>query len=113
MSSSSYDVLRKNLRKETKGVCCTPVFFTVSYEKNNDFVTGSQNDGSLYKPRQKVTVRGQGTLFDFFLKFKEWNTEPDGTGLSFKEKDTFLIDKNVILYAQWMSNYEWLPYPRS
>ncbi len=33
--------------------------------------------------------------------FKAWNTKADGTGLSFKNKETVRITKDITLYAQW------------
>lgn len=33
--------------------------------------------------------------------FSEWNTEPDGSGTSFKPGATYAIDADLVLYAQW------------
>lgn len=33
--------------------------------------------------------------------FKDWNTLQDGTGTSFKEGDSILVEQDITLYAQW------------
>lgn len=33
--------------------------------------------------------------------FKEWNTEPDGSGISYLENEKIVLAKDTVLYAQW------------
>ena len=98
---SAHDVLRKKIKKETAKFCCPAVSFTVLYDKNDDFATGSQTDVTLYLPRSKVYVKGAGTLNNIGFTFNGWNTKPYGTGFSFIEGETFSITDNTTLYAQW------------
>jgi hypothetical protein len=109
---SAYNVLRKNVRLQTSKPCCPIFFFKVTYDKNNDFATGYVTDYTLYKSSSKVNVLGKGNLYNIGFDLREWNTQPDGTGFGYKEGDVFTIVSDVTLYAQWSSNYVWLPYRR-
>ena len=33
--------------------------------------------------------------------YLQWNTEPDGTGTSYQNKESIVINQDVVLYAQW------------
>ena len=51
----------------------------------------------------EVTILGNsGALVRSGYTFSGWNTEADGTGLSYEAGDTFTIDsEHVTLYAVW------------
>ena len=88
-----------------------PISYKVSYNvnaENDDTTSGStkdQDDGSY---DSDITINGNGFKRDGYT-FKEWNTEPDGTGISYTAEKAAknLTDedkKTVQLYAQWTPN---------
>jgi uncharacterized repeat protein (TIGR02543 family) len=70
---------------------------------------GNGNDGGdpyaseNYTHGQTVTVKNQNTLSLTGYVFYGWNTESDGSGVSYQADDTFVITGDVNLYAQWLS----------
>jgi hypothetical protein len=99
---SAIDALRKKVRKETRRVCCPPVHYTITYDANNEFATGQQTDPTLYQPNATVHVLGVGSITNVGFTFVSWNTSPYGSGVSYSEGNTFVINSNVVLYAQWV-----------
>ena len=75
--------------------------YTVTY--NNNGGTGSIIDAnSPYVGGDSVTILGLGTVAKSGYQFGGWNTAADGTGLNYVGDDTFIIDANTTLYANWI-----------
>jgi len=58
----------------------------------------------------QVTVLGKGSLAKAGAAFDGWNTQADGSGLSYDPGDTFHIKSDVTLYAQWLSDQYHITY---
>lgn len=41
-------------------------------------------------------------------QFKEWNTKADGTGTSYTDEQSITISNNLILYAQWEEEFDYI-----
>lgn len=80
----------------------TPTTYTVTYDANGG--TGTLTDSnSPYNSGATVTVLANTFTRDNYT-FSNWNTLADGTGTDYDEHDTFTINGNTILYAQWTAN---------
>ena len=80
----------------------TPTTYTVSYNANGGTGTMTDSD-SPYTAGATVTVLGnEFTRTDY--EFDHWNTAADDSGTSYDEADTFTINANTTLYAQWTEN---------
>jgi uncharacterized repeat protein (TIGR02543 family) len=82
----------------------TGTTYTVEYDANGG--NGTLTDPlSPYNDLDQVTVLSPGTSITHASEtFIEWNTAPDGSGISYDPDDTFTITANVgnvTLYAQW------------
>ena len=76
--------------------------FLVTYDANGG--TGTITDSnSPYESGDTVTVLDNEFTKDGF-DFDHWNTAEDNTGISYDEGDTFEINDNITLYAQWAKN---------
>ena len=40
--------------------------------------------------------------------FTSWNTKADGSGIPYENGQTLMISKNIVLYAQWKKDPEWV-----
>ena len=71
--------------------------FEVTFDANGGVGTMSK-DTFYYGVSKSLTL----CMFtrDEYL-FYEWNTKKDGTGIAYKDGINLLIEKNIILYAQW------------
>lgn len=73
-------------------------------EKYN--ITFNANNGTSTKTSQ-IVEKGENTKLNknTFTKsgyiFKEWNTKSDGSGKSYADGETVLLENNLELYAQW------------
>ena len=75
----------------------------VTYNKNNDAATGSTTDSTTYDIGDTVTVLTNNfSLTDY--TFDHWNTSANDSGTSYNPNDTFNIDSDITLYAQWTKN---------
>ena len=73
--------------------------FTVTYYGNGG--TGSVVDAeSPYESGSTVTVKSNGFTRNGY-NFVNFNTKQDGSGTSYNPGETFTIDSDVSLYAQW------------
>ena len=80
----------------------TPPLYTVTYNGNGNTGGTVPTDGSSYPFNSTVTVLGNtGSLVKTGFVFSNWNTAADGTGLSYLPGNTFIINENTILFAQW------------
>ena len=72
--------------------------FTITYDPNGG--EGVMVPDTFYYGISKVV-----TLTCFYTRenyyFTEWNTKPDGSGVTYAYGTKISIDKNIILYAQW------------
>lgn len=80
----------------------TPIHYTVTYDAN----TGAgevPSDATDYNDQTNfiVTVADRGELTKTGHSFNGWNTAADGSGTAYTEGDTFVINNNITLYAQW------------
>lgn len=87
--------------------CCVynPTIYTVSYNGNTN-TSGNVpiNSSFSYESGLSVTVLGNSgspALEKSGFTFSGWNTEEDGSGISYSQGNTFIINSNIILYAQW------------
>ena len=79
-----------------------PTTYTVTYDANGGSGTMTDSD-SPYAAGATVTVLGnEFTRTDY--EFDHWNTAADDSGTSYDEDDTFTINANTTLYAQWTEN---------
>ena len=76
-----------------------PTTYTVTYNANGG--TGTMTDAnSPYNAGATVTVLdNEFTRTDY--EFDHWNTQADDSGTDYDEGDTFTINANTTLYAQW------------
>lgn len=87
--------------------CCltqrTPSNYTVTYNGNTNTSGNVPIDvSSPYIPGSTVAVLGNsGSLINSGFTFAGWNTEANGSGVSYSQGNTFIINANIILYAQW------------
>ena len=82
----------------------TPTY-TVTYDGNSNTSGNAPVDGSSpYVTGSTVTVLGNSgspVLEKSGYTFSGWNTESDGSGTSYSQGNTFAINADVTLYAQW------------
>ena len=79
-----------------------PTTYIVEYNGNGSTGGTVPTDGSSpYTAGSTVTVLGKGSLIKTGYTFANWNTAVDGTGISYSPTNTFTINANTILYAQW------------
>ena len=80
----------------------TPTTYTVTYNGNgNTSGTAPIDSSSPYIAGSTVTVLDSGTIAQTGYTFASWNTSTDGSGTSYSPADTFTINANTTLYAQW------------
>ena len=80
----------------------TPTTYTVTYDANGG--TGTMTDSnSPYNSGATVTVMDNAFTRDNYT-FDHWNTSADDSGTNYDEGDTFTINANTTLYAQWAEN---------
>lgn len=81
--------------------------YTVTYDSNGSTGGSVPVDIFTYQLREDtVTVLGNtGNLVKAGDSFVGWNTQADGTGVTFSPGETFIITSNVILYAKWSADY--------
>jgi uncharacterized repeat protein (TIGR02543 family) len=79
-----------------------PTTYTVTYFGNTNTGGSAPVDGSSpYTPGSTVTVLDDNTLAKAGYIFNGWNTASDGSGTSYSPTDTFSINADTSLYAQW------------
>ena len=71
--------------------------FTITYDPNGG--EGVMEKDTFYYGKGNSIKRCEFERMDYF--FTTWNTQADGSGISYKADWTLTIDKNIILYAQW------------
>ena len=79
-----------------------PNTYTVVFDKNNIYATGSMSTQLLTYGKEEELFINKYVYNGY--KFNGWNTKPDGTGITYNNKDdviNLLTDGSVTLYAQW------------
>jgi uncharacterized repeat protein (TIGR02543 family) len=83
--------------------------YTVTYNGNTNTSGNAPTDGSSpYASGSTVTVLGNSgspVLAKSGFTFDGWNTSADGSGTSYSQGNTFTINANITLYAQWIQTY--------
>ena len=109
---SQTDVLYKKLG-EISGDCCLTTTknsgsgnttYTITYLGNTNTGGSAPTDGSSpYSGGSSVTILGNtGALVKTGYQFAGWNTAADGTGTNYVGDNTFTINADTTLYAQWI-----------
>lgn len=78
--------------------------YTVTYNSNTDTEetkTQTFYKGSLLADAEALGFTGTGTK-----RFKEWNTQKDGSGTSYTEGTSPELTEDITLYAQWGDFYK-------
>jgi uncharacterized repeat protein (TIGR02543 family) len=82
-----------------------PTTYTVTYIGNTNTSGNVPIDGSSpYTQSSTITVLGNSgspILAKSGFTFAGWNTAENGSGTSYSQGNTFTINANTILYAQW------------
>ena len=82
-----------------------PTIYTFTYNGNTNTSGNAPPDGSSpYESGSTVTVLGNvgsPILAKFGFTFAGWNTVANGSGTSYSQGNTFTINTNTTLYAQW------------
>lgn len=82
-----------------------PTTYIVTYNGNTNTSGNIPTDGSSpYVSGSTVTVLGNSgspILAKTGFTFVRWNTAENGSGTSYSQGSTFIINANTILYAQW------------
>jgi len=83
-----------------------PISHTLTYDGNeSDDGSAPTDANSPYEDGALVTVLGNtGNLLRADFTFDGWNTAADGNGTTYAPDDTFTIDADTTLYAQWVAN---------
>ena len=76
-----------------------PVRYTVTFNPNG--ASGTIPSAQTVQRGEKVTIFDQGTLVKVAGIFNGWNTSSNGSGTSYKAGDSIEVTSNVLLYAQW------------
>ena len=87
-----------------------PKTYTVRYDANNDpagtSIVGS--DPNCYKSEDTAVIMDREALYSIMGHFINpgyelvgWNTEPDGTGSDYAEKQEINLTADLYLYAKW------------
>ena len=90
-----------NISGGSGNISATIPTYTVTYDGNVNDSGTAPLDSASYKKGAYARVMGKGSLVRNGYSFTGWNTESDGSGMSYKVNDTFVIKGNVTLYAQW------------
>ena len=83
------------------------VEFTITYDSNDEYGDTYDELISEYGP---VPIEAEviGCPMDFTNDgyFYSWNTEPDGSGVTYEEGDLIRLTEDITLYAQWDGDEE-------
>ncbi len=77
--------------------------YTLTYDGNGNTSGNVPIDTANYEQGQLVTVLGNtGSLIKSGYAFSGWNTQANGTGITYAEPQTFTMGAvNITLYAMW------------
>jgi uncharacterized repeat protein (TIGR02543 family) len=96
-------VINANTTLYAQWTSVVPTTYTVTYNGNTNTSGVAPVDGSSpYTAGSTVTVLGNsGSLAKTGYTFSEWNSAANGSGTSYSPTNTFVINANTTLYAQW------------
>jgi hypothetical protein len=76
--------------------------YAVTYDGNGNTGGAAPVDAAApYAAGANVTVLGPGTLVRTSYSFSGWNTQANGSGISYAAGAAFTIESDATLYAQW------------
>jgi len=80
--------------------------YTVTYNGNTNTGGTVPVDALTYNPAETVTAKtNSGTLVKTSNTFSGWNTEANGSGITYPAGAEFLMGaENVVLYAYWIAD---------
>ena len=76
--------------------------YSVTYDGNGSTSGNVPVDSTSYSSSAPVTVLGAGDMVKNDHNFADWNTQADGSGVSYPPGSVFAITADTTLYAQWM-----------
>jgi uncharacterized repeat protein (TIGR02543 family) len=90
--------------KDTMGEKEEPALYSVTYDSNGALDGDVPVDTGNYEKGATVIVRGNiGSLINSGYSFSGWNTNANGSGITYTEGQTFTIGENdLTLYARWI-----------
>ena len=78
--------------------------YTITYDKNVVEAPEVYTDPHLYPVGYDVSLMDNSFIYENHV-FKEWNTSPDGSGISYNGGDSIkMIEGGITLYAIWENN---------
>lgn len=78
--------------------------YTVTYNSNTD--TEETKTQTFYKGSSLADAEALGFTGTGTKRFKEWNTQKDGSGTSYTEGTSPELTEDITLYAQWADFYK-------
>ena len=75
--------------------------YTITFNANG--ASGTPPQAQTVDPGTVISLPGVGSMTYTGRIFKGWNTQANGSGTGYLEGDTYTVNANVILYAQWES----------
>lgn len=73
--------------------------FTISFNKNSKTATGEMANIKLNN-KEILTIPQNAYLNPGYI-FKSWNTQTNGSGITYKSQSKITLSKDLTLYAQW------------
>ena len=96
-------VIKKEDVWHVDGVLLSKGKVNLAYDPNAEKDWANMPDGQQYNIGATATVDPKVPTRTGYT-FDKWNTKADGTGTSYTGGDTFTINSNTTLYAQWIFN---------
>jgi uncharacterized repeat protein (TIGR02543 family) len=85
--------------------------YTVTYNGNGNTSGNVSTEETFYTSGSTVVVLGNSEFAKSGFTFGGWNTATNGSGISYSPGNTFTINDNTILYAQWIPTIPLPPAP--
>lgn len=96
-----------NHRRAYRYLKTTPTY-TVAYNGNTN-TSGDAPTSAPYTSGSTITILGSSGLAKTGFTFAGWNTAANGSGISYSQGNTFIINADTTLYAQWTAVASILP----
>ena len=77
--------------------------YTIRFDKNNDNAIGIMDNQKKIEDINLALSKNTYTLEGY--AFVGWNTESDGSGISYLDEEEISINDDITLYAQWHKTY--------
>ena len=74
--------------------------YTITFKKNNAAVAGTM-DTITVEEGKTITLPDNCFYMDGF-QFIGWNTESDGSGFNYADKESIQLTSSIVLFAQWL-----------